>query len=302
MSDESGYRPPNDADHKVVERINEYYRKGPHWFALAMDYMTKPFEWVSKKLPEEAQQAIAKRINDYVLGPLASAANKTFADKHVLADFEPAASSIEDVRGRDTDAMWDAAEKQWAVNAVFTTLQGFGCGLGGVAMAAVDIPAVFLANFRSANQVAFCFGYQYDALQLELLLECMSLGLQDTKGRFIQKKLMFDRLRQLQDYLLTRAGEEAVEALVKQALKEGGNVFAKALVEIAQKLGGQLTSRQMAKAVPLLGGLGNAGINFWMIGQTHNAAVALFAERRLREDLGDDWVEKNIKKPPRAAK
>jgi len=54
--------------------------------------------------------------------------------------------------------------------------------------------------------------------------------------------------------------------------------------------------------VPLLGGIGYAGINFWMIGQTHDAAMALFAERRLREDLGDDWVEKNIKKPPRAAK
>src|SRR5690606_25173713 len=142
--------------------------KGPHWIARAMDYMTKPFEWVSKKLPEEVQQAVAKKTNDFVLGPLASDANKTFADKHVLADFDPAASSIEDVRSRATDSMWAAAEKQWAVNAVFTVLQGFGCGLGGVALAAVDIPAVFLANFRSANQVAYCFGYQYDALQLEI--------------------------------------------------------------------------------------------------------------------------------------
>lgn len=300
MSESPNYRQPIDADREVVERINEFYRKGPHWFAVAMDYFTKPFEWMTGLLPDKAKKAIAKTTKDYVVGPLASAANKTYADKHAFGDFDPPASSVEDVRSRATLVMWEAAERQYAVNAVVTTFQGFGTGLGGPAFIAVDIPAVILANFRLASQVSLCFGYQYDALQVPLLLDCMSLGLEDVEKRFAQKQTLFVALRELQDWLITRSAGEAAEVVIKQALKEGGNVFAKALVQIAEKLGVQLSARQMVKVVPLVGGLGNAGINFWMIGQTHNAALALFAERRLRDDVGDVWVDENIKKPAKA--
>jgi hypothetical protein len=223
--------------------------------------------------------------------PLAAAASQTYTRTSVLEDFSPPVASVDDVRKRSVLEMWEVAEKQFAFNAVMTALNGFGTGLGGPAFVASDVPAVMMTNFRLASQVAVAFGYDWSPEQFPLLLQSMALGMDNVQRRLTHRQAIFIYLHQLQEWIDKNVTEESVDEFVQKNL-EHDNVFARWAARSVDAIGEHLSSKGLRKVIPILGGTANAGINLWMASQTHAAAMAIFGERRLRDQLGDAWVDK----------
>lgn len=277
----------------VVNRINEYYTREPDVFTKIVGAISKPLDWATSQIPETPDSSIAMELKKDSMRPLAAAASQTFSKASVFEDFSPPAASIEEVRKRTVLEMWDVAEKQFSFNAVMTGLSGFGTGLGGPAFVASDVPAVMLSNFRLASQVAVAFGYEWTPEQFPLILQAMALGMDNVQRRISHRQAIFIYLHQLQEWIDNKVTEESVDDFVRKNL-ENDNVFARWAARSVDSIGEHLSSKGLRKVIPVLGGAANAGINIWMITQTHNAAMAIFAERRLREELGDAWVDKLI--------
>jgi hypothetical protein len=277
----------------VVNRINEYYTREPDVFTKIVGAVSKPLDWATSQIPETPDASIAMELKKDSMQPLAAAASQTFSKASVLEDFSPPASSIEEARKRSVLEMWDVAEKQFSFNAVMTGLSGFGTGLGGPSFVASDVPAVMMSNFRLASQVAVAFGYEWSPEQFPLILQAMALGMDNVQRRISHRQAIFIYLHQLQEWIDNNVTEESVDEFVRKNL-EHDNVFARWAARSVDSIGEHLSSKGLRKVIPVLGGAANAGINIWMITQTHNAAMAIFAERRLREQFGDAWVDKLI--------
>lgn len=289
-------KPGRDAK-KVIERINDYYSREPDIFSKLVGVVSKPLDWAASTLPKDASETATMEVKKSSLEPLAQTASETFSNRSVYEDFSPPAADIDEVRERSPLEMWDVAEHQYDFNAVMTGLHGFGTGLGGPAFVTADVPAVMMTNFRLASQVAMSFGYDWSPEQFPLLLQAMALGMDDVKQRISHRQAIFIYLKQLQEWIETQVTEETVDEFVEKNLKDNGNVFAQWVAKVVDAIGTHLSSKALSRVVPVLGGAANAGINVWMITQTHHAAQAVFAERRLRDEYGDTWVDRNIIKP-----
>jgi hypothetical protein len=277
----------------VVNRINEYYTREPDVLSKFIGAVSKPLDWAASQIPETPDAAISMELKKDAMQPLAAAASQTYTRMSVFEEFSPPVSSIEEVRKRSVLEMWDVAEKQFAFNAVMTSLSGFGTGLGGPAFVASDVPAVMMSNFRLASQVAVAFGYDWSPEQFPLLLQAMALGMDNVQRRLTHRQAIFIYLHQLSEWIDNNVTEESVDEFVRKNL-EHDNMFARWAARSVDAIGEHLSSKGLRKVIPVLGGTANAGINLWMISQTHNAAMAIFAERRLRDQLGDAWVEKLV--------
>jgi hypothetical protein len=277
----------------IINRINEYYTREPDVVSRFVGAVSKPLDWAASQIPETPDAAITMELKKDAMQPLAAAASQTFNNTSVFEQFAPPASGIADVSKRSVLEMWDVAEKQYSFNAIMTGLSGFGTGLGGPAFVASDVPAVMMSNFRLASQVAVSFGYDWSPEMFPLLLQAMALGMDNVKRRLSHRQAIFIYLRQLQEWVDKNVTEDSVDEFVRNNL-EHDNVFARWTARSVEAIGDHLSSKALRKVLPVLGGATNAGINLWMITQTHNAAMAIFAERRLRDQLGDAWVDKLV--------
>lgn len=282
---------------KVVGRINEYYAREPDFFSRLVGTIDKPLDWMATMLPPDSHATTSFELKKSSLEPLAQTAAETFSNRNVFEDFNPPAPDIEDLRERSVLEMWDVAERQYNFNAVMTGLHGFGTGLGGPSFVAADVPSVMMSNFRLAAQVALSFGYDWTPEQFPLMLQAISLGMDDVKRRVSHRQAIFIYLQRLQQWLEENTTEDSIEDFIRKQLNEDGNVFAQWVAKSLDSLGAHLSSKALSRVVPVLGGAANAGINIWMITQTHRATQAVYAERRLRDKYGDAWVNKRINKP-----
>ena len=285
-------KPDKDA-RVIVNRINEYYTREPDVLSKFIGAAAKPLDWAASQIPQTPDANIAMELKKDAMQPLAAAASQTFTNVSVFEEFSPPASNITDVRKRSVLDMWDVAEKQFSFNAVMTGLNGFGTGLGGPAFVASDVPAVMMTNFRIASQVALAFGYDWSPEQFPLLLQTMALGMDNVQRRITHRQAIFIYLHQLQEWIDNSVTEDSIDEFVRKNL-EHDNMFARWAARSVDSIGEHLSSKGLRKVIPVLGGVANAGINIWMAAQTHNAAMAIFAERRLREQLGDAWVDKLV--------
>ena len=289
-------KPGRDAK-QVMENINEYYTREPDFFSKLVGTIDKPLDWMASSLPPDAHATTSLEVKKSALEPLAQTAAETFSNRSVFEDFSPPAQSIEEICERSPLEMWKVSENQYSFNAVMTGLHGFGTGLGGPAFVAGDVPSVMMSNFRLAAQVALSFGYDWTPEQFPLLLQSVVLGMDDVKRRVSHRQAIFIYLNQLQLWIEENATEDSIDEFIKKHLNQDGNVFGEWIAKSLDALGTHLSSKALSRVVPVLGGAANAGINVWMITQTHHAAQAVFAERRLRDEYGDTWVDRQIDKP-----
>jgi hypothetical protein len=288
-------RPGRDAE-RVVECINDYYSREPDFFSKLVGTIDRPLDWMASSLPPDSHVTTSLELKKSALEPLAQTAAETFSNRTVFEDFSPPADSIEEVRERNVLEMWDVSEHQYDFNAVMTGLHGFGTGLGGPSFVAADVPSVMMTNFRLAAQVALSFGYDWSPEQFPLMLQAMSLGMDDVKRRVSHRQAIFIYLERLQKWIEENTTEDSIDDFIKKHLNEDGNVFGEWVAKSLDSLGAHLSSKALSRVVPVLGGAANAGINVWMITQTHHAAQAVYAERRLRDEYGDAWVNRQIAK------
>lgn len=265
---------------QAIEELRQWRLRGPGLVEGMVDTINKPMEFIFTKMAPHRVQEMEMAILRWALEIFNSAASRTYSMKRIFREFQKSGANVSspgDVRKLSMKTMDEVAGKQYTVNAIVTALEGFGTGMGGISLMAVDIPAVFTVNFRLFQQVGTCYGYDMKAgKEVEFLLCLMNL----TSARATEKTAAFKLIVESLDRLVRKAGEQVA---VFQSIKK-----------LCSGLGVQVSERQLTKVVPILGSFFSSGFNYWFISENMVNAINAFRERRLKERYGVETVNRML--------
>ncbi|HBP18891.1 MAG TPA: hypothetical protein DEA08_14035 [Planctomycetes bacterium] len=187
-----------------------------------------------------------------------------------LAKRDPNLRRLEKVRRADLRVLDEVAWATTRENQVAATLEGFGCGLGGLTLALIDLPMLILVNLDAVGAVATTYGFDLDDPREQDFLIGLLAG-----GAYALNSLM--------------AGEADFERPLAGVAPDhlAANRAALALHGAAAQIAARLTRQKLIQLLPILGGAVGAGLNFHYTWSTTRAAVMTYRYRWLvRRFLG----------------
>ena len=191
---------------------------------------------------------------------------------------------------------------------------GFGCGLGGIALIAADIPLIFTITFRVIQQIGTVFNYQMDTVEeKQFIMKILDLGsgiqtatkvnsmLSKESLKKYAKTVTFKKMEQIAAAKLGKKGTEEIAKEIlhsqsKRATKKAVEKMAKSISEdvakngtkavavtsarkTAKDVGQRLTRKKLLQLIPIAGGFIGAGFNFWFIKNISEAAYYAYLKR-----------------------
>ena len=187
-----------------------------------------------------------------------------------LAQRDPNLRRLEALRRADLRLLDEVAWATTRENQVAATLEGFGCGLGGLTLALIDLPMLILVNLDAVGAVATTYGFDLDDPREQDFLIGLLAG-----GSYALSSLM--------------AGEADFERPLSEVAPDhlAANRAALALHGAASQIAARLTRQKLIQLLPILGGAVGAGLNFHYTWSTTRAAVMTYRYRWLvRRFLG----------------
>lgn len=319
-----GKRIPNEEVLKTYNEIILWEKKiiKPSTLRKIGDTIAKPLDFVIECLPNGALQPISKAIEG-MFGILLFASDYTFSDLGILKSIEKYGGEKplckERIKGQNITCLKKAATTYISENNILATLQGFGCGLGGVGLIAADIPLLFGIAFRVIQQIGSTFGYDMSLPEEKhFIMKIIDLGTSLPTAPKIEamlgkeafkeyvKKTTFKEMGKI---AAVKNGQMAVEELAIEMLKaQGKRATKKAIEEMSQKIvtevakngvkasavisaretakdvGKSLTKRKLGQLIPILGGVVGAGFNYWFIWSVGETAYHAYLKRHIDDN------------------
>ncbi|MEO7994883.1 MAG: EcsC family protein [bacterium] len=260
----------------IYRDITHWENQGPTMFTRVGRLASAPAEWIAgtllpPKIRDMAGETLARLLthtNDAIhrttdIGPIFIR-----AQKHGHRIIEPGHLRTYHMPLSDDLAQFFARRH---VNT--TMITGGLAGLGGFALAAIDIPMLFSVNLRMIQHVAVSYGYDLsDPVERHFALQLFQAAAGDPKTK----------IGLLQELVLVR------RALQEATLAEmaGSSAVATGLVglrKMAAQVGIELTEKKMLAMVPIIGAGIGAGFNYLFTKQVATAATMGYRKRFLQE-------------------
>jgi hypothetical protein len=155
---------------------------------------------------------------------------------------------------------------------------GAAPGLGWVAATtAGDAAAVLVGCSRVAAETALYYGYDPRRPKEVFLMSVIGLGMASSQ---VGKMAAYGELARLTQLLARQAPWIALNQ----------QVMTKVVQRFAAQFGQRLTKKKLSQFVPVAGIAVGAGLNYWVVDQTAEAAYEAYRERYLRDKVGGDGL------------
>ena len=285
---------------------------------VILKYVNKPIEWFFDFMPNFVKNTISKAVEG-CFGILIFGADYTFSDKLVLSHINKCGGnvhSIDDVFGQDIDVLKKSASWYITQNNLLAALEGGGTGLGGLALIAADIPALFTITFRTIMQIGLTFGYDVTSVEEKrFIMNIIDLASGEITAMKINTMLGKEALlnyvkktsiKHMEQIAAVKVGDKIVEEVAREILKSQGKRATqkaikaaaikitedvakdgtKALAltaarEQAKNIGEELTKKKLGQLIPLAGAIIGAGFNFWFLWSVGEAAYYGYLKRHI---------------------
>ena len=189
------------------------------------------------------------------------------ARKHVEVD------GLEDLRQVDLAILDKVAAEIASQHELLALLEGAGCGAGGLALLAADIPLLFGVAMRVVRQVGAIYGVDpFQPGEGVVALKVFELACGGTRDRYAEL-LQLDAL------------QDELDGLEPQRRAEKAAVLASLFMsrEAVKRIVSLLFSRKLFQTVPLAGALVGAGFNYLFVGDVSETARMVYRRRFLLE-------------------
>ena len=146
---------------KVLDEIREWEEAKPGMVIQALDLIGKPISMMIENVPGSTRIIIGKAVTGF-MHMLKDISYWTYTENSILKKARKAGldvTSIHDLGDCDIEKLDELAREYFTANKIIAALEGAGCGLGGLALIAADIPALFGISFRSIQQIGSCYGF-----------------------------------------------------------------------------------------------------------------------------------------------
>jgi hypothetical protein len=276
---------------QVLDEIREWEEAKPGMVVRALDVIGKPITVIIENVPGNTKSLIGNAITGF-MEMLKDISYWTYSDKSILkraAGEGLCVSSIAELAEQDLEKLDVLARGYFTSNKIIATLEGAGCGLGGLALIAADIPALFSISFRSIQQIGSCYGFHMqDPDMLPVIMGVIHAG----SGFNVAVKSSVLADMHIAAAALAgkaaygRLAERTKTAVMVELLKKTSRSF-------PAKIASNISNRKLSQAIPILGAALGAGFNYWFMSNTVLAAYMVFRKLSIeRRHIIEDEVPK----------
>ncbi len=241
-------------ERNALEEIEKWRKEDQGFLDRTLSLLGEPVGWIFETLvPGPAKEVLGKAILGG-LELLKEIAYQTYSHRDILQEARKVGIVALDVRelaGQEMEKLDLMARSYFASNKLMAALEGAGCGLGGPALLAADIPALFILSLRAVQQIGTCYGFDMRGpavfpVVLNVFSAASAGGVALKTGVLLDMRMAAMALTRGWTY--KKIAEKTQTGVLVQILKERSKGLPK---EIAQNL----TKRKLGQTIPLAGAL-----------------------------------------------
>jgi hypothetical protein len=259
---------------EVLNEIREWEGASPGVVIKALDIIGKPIATFIDSVPGKTKSIIGRAISGF-MEMLKDLSYWTYADNSILKKARNqglSAHSITELAGEDLDKLDALARSYFNSNKMIAALEGAGCGIGGLALIAADIPALFGISFRSIQQIGACYGFNMqDPNMLPVIMGIIHAG---SGFNVAVKSSVLADMHIAAAALAGKAAYGKLAERTKTALMV--ELLKKSSRSLPEQIAKNITGRKLSQAIPVLGAALGAGFNYWFVSTTMVAAYMVF--------------------------
>ncbi|MBI3725371.1 EcsC family protein [bacterium] len=274
-----GGRMLTEYEKKALAEIDDFFKQ-PEDGALGRlsRFFFKPVELLAERVVPDAVLEGAGDAIEGMLKSVATLSDKTVTTSQVLQEARRlgiGASTVGDLKGHDLEHLDNLSKAVASQNALIAMIEGGGCGLGGLALLAADIPLLFGVAFRVVRLVGCAYGIEPAATGEKVIafkiFEITAGGTRDRYGALLEIEALKDEL----------------DGLDSQERAEKAAVLAGLIVsrEGVKRLVAFLARRKLAQMIPLAGAAVGAGFNYMFVSDVAETARQVYRKRFLDEKV-----------------
>ena len=233
----------------------------------------KPVEVLTERLvPDKILEAAGNGVSGVLKG-IATLSDQTLNPDRVIrvARQHVEVDSLEGLRGAPLEVLDQVSQDILSEHQTIALLEGAGCGMGGAALLAADIPLLFGVALRSVRQVGMAYGFDPtvpgEGVIAFKIFELACGGTRDRYARLLELDTLLDEL----------------DGLEPQRRAEKAAVLASLIVtrEAVKRVVSLLLGRKLLQAVPVAGAVVGAGFNYLFVQDVGLTARQIYKRRWL---------------------
>lgn len=277
--------PLTEYELKAKDNVAKFFRspeEGP--LGRISRALFKPVELVAERIIPDKVLEIAGDGIEKALKGVSSLSDKTVSASDVLGDARKLgirAATVADLRGHDLEQLDRLSSGIASQNSLIAALEGAGCGLGGLALLAADIPLLFGVAFRVVRLVGCAYGNDPAGVGEKVVafkvFELTAGGTRDRYAALLEIEALRDELDGLDPQ------ERAEKAAVLAGLI--------ASREVVRRIVTALAGRKLIQSIPLAGMAVGAGFNYYFVSNIAETARQIYRKRYLDDKLKRETAE-----------
>ncbi len=261
---------------KAQDEVERYFRSAEEGLLGRVSRtFFKPVEVVAERLvPDSILEAAGNGVEAALKG-IAHVSGTTVDVEAVLREARKhtEVDSVADMRRQDLRVCDKVAEDVASRHGLLAALEGAGCGAGGMALIALDIPLLFGVAMRVVRQLGAAYGVDPAAPgEGVLALKVFELASGGTRDRYAEL-LQLDALRDELDGLEPQKRAEKAAVLATMFMSR----------EAVKRIVSLLVSRKLLQTVPVAGAAVGAGFNYLFVSDISETARQVYRRRLLVE-------------------
>ncbi len=164
-------RVPNDNgmeihpyERRVRDEIDTWQDEKDGVLTKALNVTGLPIGWAYERIPDAGRRTVEQAVLGF-MEMLRDASRWTYPDKGIVEEARKVGIEVDDYRDladHDLEKLDQIARSYFGSNKIVAALEGGGCGLGGMALIAADIPLLFGLSFRAVQQIGSCYGFDME--------------------------------------------------------------------------------------------------------------------------------------------
>lgn len=264
---------------KAQEEVEAYFRSAEDGLlGRVSKTFFKPVEVFAERLVPDAVLEVAGNGVEAALKGIHAVSDRTLDVDAVLREARKhveVVDSLADLRRQDLRVCDKVAEEVASRHGLVAALEGAGCGAGGLALLAADIPLLFGVAMRVVRQLGAAYGVDpFAPGEGVIALKVFELACGGTRDRYAEL-LQLDALK------------DELDGLEPQKRAEKAAVLATMIVsrEFVKRVVSMLVSRKLLQTVPIVGAAVGAGFNYLFVSDVAETARQVHRRRHLTDKL-----------------
>lgn len=272
---------------KVIQEIKLWQEEKEGVHTKSINFLGTPVDWVVEKVvPNAVMKTVSKSTIGFLEG-LKDLSKWTYSNSDIINKAKKEGIIIDhptELSQYPLDKLDKISRSYFSSNKMIAALEGAGCGLGGLALIAADIPLLFTAAFRAVQQIGASYGFDVDDPELSPIVFSVfnagsSLSAASKATALADMHIAAKALGK--NWTYKKIAETTQSGMLIKILKERTK-------HLPKDIASNITKKKLAQAVPIVGAGIGAGFNYWFMSNTTTSAYMLFRDLYITRKYGEE--------------